>query len=204
MHNRPRLQPEISEEERQERLKKIGKYCKLSDTLLSMRKGNVLTAEAFGLTQKILEINPEYYTLWNYRRDIALRLLEQNELTKPTLGESEKVLTQMALEKNPKSYCAWYHRRWAAELGCLNMQEELATCTKFLNLDNRNCTLLMFLRSDFFCLSEFAILFQFIVGIIVDTWLPLRKYLHLPSFSTRATRSHKTSPISPRGTIAPS
>jgi hypothetical protein len=30
-----------------------------------------------------------------------------------------------------------------AELGCVDLGEELATCTKFLNLDARNCTLPM-------------------------------------------------------------
>lgn len=135
----------------------------------------MLTAEAFALTQKILEINPEFYTLWNYRRDIALHLLAaapavateadtasasatltasstDATFTRPSLGESEKRLTQLALEKNPKSYCAWHHRRWAAELGCLDMAEELATCNKFLDLDSRNCA---------FTATEFLHFFRF-------------------------------------------
>ena len=98
-------------------------------------------AESLGLTQKILEINPEFYTLWNYRREIIQSMMTAGHLTAGQIGESEKSLTQLALEKNPKSYCAWHHRRWVAELGCVDLGEELATCTKFLNLDARNCTL---------------------------------------------------------------
>jgi geranylgeranyl transferase type-2 subunit alpha len=112
----------------------------------------VQNAESLGLTQKILEINPEFYTLWNYRREIIEGMMSAGDLTASSVGESEKGLTQLALEKNPKSYCAWHHRRWAAELGCLDMAEELATCNKFLDLDSRNCA---------FTATEFLHLFRF-------------------------------------------
>jgi hypothetical protein len=45
--------------------------------LCLQRKANILSAESFGLTQKILEINPEFYTLWNFRRDIILHMTEK-------------------------------------------------------------------------------------------------------------------------------
>jgi hypothetical protein len=185
MHGRARVSAPEPEEERQERLKKIAKYCKISETVLSLVRGfaqfslsllstpahlrplsavhlpvafsiylspprtsaspqrhaGVQNAESLGLTQKILEINPEFYTLWNYRREIIQSMMTAGHLTAQVVGESEKSLTQLALEKNPKSYCAWHHRRWVAELGCVDLGEELATCTKFLNLDARNCTL---------------------------------------------------------------
>jgi geranylgeranyl transferase type-2 subunit alpha len=80
MHGRKRVDksaPAEPEEERQERLKKIAKYTKLSETVLGLRAAQVMTPEAFALTTKLLEINPEIYTLWNYRRDMLLHFFAQ-------------------------------------------------------------------------------------------------------------------------------
>ena len=54
--------------------------------------------------------------------------------------ESERFLTETCLRANPKSYGAWHHRAWAMDaMPAPDWQRELALCTKFLHLDERNC-----------------------------------------------------------------
>lgn len=36
------------------------------------KKNNDWSKDAFDLTTKLLQINPEFYTIWNYRRNILL------------------------------------------------------------------------------------------------------------------------------------
>lgn len=44
----------------------------LYDLPLLQRKEKSWTPESFDLTTKLLHVNPEFYTVWNYRRNILL------------------------------------------------------------------------------------------------------------------------------------
>ena len=49
------------------------------------------------------------------------------------------------LMSHPKSYWVWLHRQWTCENHPkINWKNELALCTKALDLDNRNCSIFPF------------------------------------------------------------
>ncbi|XP_023288152.1 geranylgeranyl transferase type-2 subunit alpha isoform X2 [Orussus abietinus] len=82
--------------------------------------------------------NPDIYTLWNIRR----QAFNANNWSKDIYQErllKELTLTENCLRENPKSYSAWHHRHWVIDhLPDINWKAELALCTKYLNMDDRN------------------------------------------------------------------
>ncbi len=60
---------------------------------------------------------------------------------KSTFVDEELKLTEAGLRVNPKSYCSWFHRCWLLDnFGDeSNWNRELLICTKYLELDDRNC-----------------------------------------------------------------
>jgi len=94
----------------------------LTDDILSRKKNNDWSREAFGLTTQLLSThpavtNPEFYTVWNYRRSILTNGIfpgsspeEINELLNDDL-----TMTTKALKVHPKVYWIWNHRRWCLE-----------------------------------------------------------------------------------------
>jgi geranylgeranyl transferase type-2 subunit alpha len=104
---------------------KANQWFKLNDDLLN-RKGSL------DLLSNLLLVNPDPIYLWNRRRSMLDESIElQQELT----------LTQKCLERNPKAYGAWFHRKWCilrAGLDDATLKKELALCSQFLSLDERN------------------------------------------------------------------
>ena len=102
-------------------------------------------------------VNPDVYTLWNYRREIILSRkndvntenIEEEEnktssevksLTFQNLVNNELELTVACLKQNPKSYNAWHQRCWLIENSPEpDYKNEIQLCDKFLNFDERNC-----------------------------------------------------------------
>ena len=89
---------------------------------------------ALELTRAVLKINPEFYTIWNYRRQILLRTLlvpfeetpsEHADLAADPKAEhqtgiacllmEELVFLQRLLQGWPKCYWLWNHRLWTLE-----------------------------------------------------------------------------------------
>jgi geranylgeranyl transferase type-2 subunit alpha len=110
------------------------------------------------LTSKLLTKNPEYYTVWNYRRLILQHLFSGKSQDKDG-NESERSQTIQQYIKSdllfliplllgfPKCYWIWNHRQWLLEQSSEQLprdearqiwQEELALCSKMLMRDNRN------------------------------------------------------------------
>lgn len=92
------------------------------------------------LNTVILETNPEFYTIWNYRREI---LVKQNQSL--TIEEQKKKfeveikLVDSLLKAAPKSYWVWNHRRWILENGPTKLWErEFKVLDYMLDLDPRN------------------------------------------------------------------
>lgn len=115
------------------------------------------------MTSKLLTQNPEYYTVWNYRRLIMRHLFDKyrkdNITPRPTLDKTQpsKDVAQLIstdlgflfplLRKFPKCYWIWNYRLWLLEevskllpgddsLGF--WLQELSLVGKMLNLDSRN------------------------------------------------------------------
>jgi geranylgeranyl transferase type-2 subunit alpha len=91
---------------------KIEKYVSLKNEILefgkdlknkdiSMEKMNEILVKTF----KILSINPEFYSLWNYRKEVILKMKDSSCL-KNELELTENLLKTKAI----KSYSVWLHR----------------------------------------------------------------------------------------------
>ena len=133
--------------------KKVSNLQTLKAALIARRKSSSSSsssdvAETMGYLNTLLPINPDYYSLWNYRKEL---ILSSSPAFPSTLFTSELKLTEMCLRKNPKCYSAWHHRKWSicqflsstsppptpSEMtGAL--ERERATTEQFLTLDERN------------------------------------------------------------------
>jgi len=123
---------------------------------LVQKASNDWSREAFDLTTRILQINPEFYTAWNYRRNILLQGIfpgsspkEINDLLTDDLS-----MTTAALKMHPKVYWIWNHRRWCLEnvpdgpgsstegdvngWRKINWDREMFVVEKMLDADSRN------------------------------------------------------------------
>ncbi|KAI0374748.1 rab-protein geranylgeranyltransferase [Pilatotrama ljubarskyi] len=96
---------------------KLKEYQSLTAEVLARKKSRNHSPESFGLTTKLLQINPEFYTVWNYRRSILLNGLfperappEVNDLLSDDLA-----LTTTLLKQHPKVYAIWTHRQWCLQ-----------------------------------------------------------------------------------------
>ena len=162
MHGRKRAtRAAVTPEESAKQRAKFGKLRALNKVALDCYKARDFSETSFDLTTKLLSVNPDAHTLWNFRRTILSNRLD--EINKKVEGlEIDKLLEALISEEfsltvdciakvNPKSYSTWYHRRWVVEhigrikdeSGCtvghrMQLAEELALCSKFLALDERN------------------------------------------------------------------
>ncbi|WZZ76027.1 hypothetical protein YC2023_087397 [Brassica napus] len=132
MHGRPRKAYKPEEE-----AASAAKAVKLR----SLQNQFIYTKEAIDLSTKLLEINPEAYTAWNYRKlaveDTLSREESNQDLVKSVLDEELKVV-ESALRQNFKSYGAWHHRKWVLSKGHSSVGNELRLLDKFQTLDSRN------------------------------------------------------------------
>ncbi|XP_063057075.1 geranylgeranyl transferase type-2 subunit alpha [Engraulis encrasicolus] len=142
MHGRVKLKSTAQQEEekRKEREKKLKVYVATRDACFNKRKEGAMDDEALQLTQQLLSANPDFATLWNYRREILTHLetvKEQEEVQKKY--DAELSFLETCLRVNPKSYGCWYHRGWVCDRQPKpNWARELALCDECLALDDRN------------------------------------------------------------------
>ncbi|RLV94355.1 Geranylgeranyl transferase type-2 subunit alpha [Spathaspora sp. JA1] len=124
---------------------KITQYQQLTTTLFNLRDLQTYTQDAFNQTTSLLVINPEFYTVWNYRREILTHIYKSNsDLTSQYIQvlneELQFILSQ--LKKVPKCYWLWNHRRWClfelVNLHSVNWMYEFQVVSKLLTLDARN------------------------------------------------------------------
>lgn len=105
------------------------------------------------LVEEVLQLNPEFYTLWNRRRLLLSRAFDsdphvQDALLKDKRNAGCKAELQFLdrlLQKAPKSYWLWNHRRWCLETFNTDREnanvlwkKELDAVNYMLNLDARN------------------------------------------------------------------
>jgi geranylgeranyl transferase type-2 subunit alpha len=107
----------------------------LQDDAIRRRAARAYDATSMAVTARLLEINPEVFTAWNFRREtiatLETRAAAAAAATTPPPSDSadsadpeasdppyvpsledELALTEKTLRKNPKSYPSWHHRKW--------------------------------------------------------------------------------------------
>ncbi|EJD53267.1 rab-protein geranylgeranyltransferase, partial [Auricularia subglabra TFB-10046 SS5] len=107
-HNvkRARQSAEVVAARKKKEEAQLAEYLALEKDVLERRRANDYSEEAFNLTTKLLKLNFEYYTVWNYRRHI----LQLNDILSAELS-----FTSTALRQHPKVYWIWNHRRWCLQ-----------------------------------------------------------------------------------------
>ncbi|KAG7546324.1 Protein prenyltransferase alpha subunit [Arabidopsis suecica] len=139
MHGRPR-KASNPEEEAASAAKAV-KLRSLQSQFMKNHHDKIYTEEAIELSMKLLEINPEAYTAWNYRKlaveDSLSRIESDPNLVNSILDEELRVV-ESALRQNFKSYGAWHHRKWVLSKGHSSIENELKLLDKFQRLDSRN------------------------------------------------------------------
>lgn len=142
MHGRLKIKTTAEQEEakRKEREVKLNAFKSATKKIFSKRANGECDDEALYLTKEVLQHNPDFYTLWNYRREILLHIKPEKPVEDlQTLCCEELLLTQACLMKNPKSYGAWHHRGWVMEfMPEPDWDKELKLCNGFLSSDERN------------------------------------------------------------------
>ncbi|KAL7283282.1 hypothetical protein ACG7TL_002711 [Trametes sanguinea] len=95
-------------------LVKLREYQTLTAEVLTRKKAKDLTQESFELTTKLLQVNPEFYTIWNYRRNILTGRVfpESSPAQINELLSNDLSFTTTLLKQHPKVYWIWNHRYW--------------------------------------------------------------------------------------------
>ncbi|KAK9235848.1 hypothetical protein V1525DRAFT_408665 [Lipomyces kononenkoae] len=142
MHSvkRERTSAKAREERRRREAGKIVEYKALVDKVLTSRKNQNYTPDALSLTTTLLKQNPEYYTIWNYRREILTSIfLAQPAETIQSHIDNELQFLFARLMEFPKCYWIWNHRKWCLETSpSPPWKYELGLVTKMLERDARN------------------------------------------------------------------
>ncbi|KAI5950310.1 BET4 [Candida margitis] len=121
---------------------KINHYRDLTSYIFQLRDLQTYNDESFNATTTLLQLNPEFYTVWNYRREIIENAYASNatELVQVLNDELKFIMAQ--LRKFPKVYWLWNHRRWClfklVDVNQVNWDFEFKTVGKMLELDQRN------------------------------------------------------------------
>ncbi|TYI75862.1 hypothetical protein E1A91_D06G036300v1 [Gossypium mustelinum] len=139
MHGRPRKAPKPEDEAASSA--KAQKLRALQTQFFSFHHNKIYTKEAVELSAKLLEINPESYTAWNYRKlavEHYLNLPDCNPDSIKSVLDDELRVVENALRQNFKSYGAWHHRKWVLSKGHSSIDNELRLLDKFQKADSRN------------------------------------------------------------------
>ena len=130
----------------------LSKKCQVYSTLVSeifeRRAKRDHSTETLTLLGKMLKMNPDFYSLWNFRREILLSAysdlpfaysavkFENPEAL--SIRDQELTVSADGIIRNPKSYGAWYHRVWIMRRFHNDFDKELQLCKSFLSQDQRN------------------------------------------------------------------
>ncbi|CAI4043758.1 Rab geranylgeranyltransferase BET4 SKDI_10G1830 [Saccharomyces kudriavzevii IFO 1802] len=130
---------ELLRQKRVQDERKIHEYRHLTEDVLNLRDEQIYSTGAFEKTSALLEKNPEFNAIWNYRRDITSNLSSELEIS---FWNKELAFVMLQLKKYPKVYWIWNHRLWVLEHYPTDLpkiwQTELAVVNKLLEQDARN------------------------------------------------------------------
>ncbi|KAL9272446.1 Geranylgeranyl transferase type-2 subunit alpha 1-like protein [Drosera capensis] len=144
MHGRPRNPVKCEDEA--VAAARASKLRDLQSRFLHNHHHNIYDAEAMEVSARLLEMNPEYYTVWNYRKMAVKRYLDRvgGDGDGDGDGGVEGVLkreldvAQAALRVNFKSYGAWHHRKWVLNKCHSSLDKEMELINLFQRKDSRN------------------------------------------------------------------
>jgi len=134
---------------RHENVKRAAHYNSLSRAAMARRVAGMLDLDSLAASAKVIEVNPDHSTMWNFRRECLQAMHGERAPASEDAGaadslrqacEGEFALTQACLAINPKSYPIWFHRMWVLQWGRCEWAypRELKLTTKLLALDDRN------------------------------------------------------------------
>ncbi|XP_062502519.1 geranylgeranyl transferase type-2 subunit alpha-like [Corticium candelabrum] len=141
MHGRVKVKTteEQAEAKKKERQQKLKKFEELTNTIYRKRGTGELDSDMLQLTQHVLSANPDYYTLWNIRRETMDKLVQANSADVGELYGRELRFLESCLQVNPKSYSVFLQRRWVmTRHPSPDWKSELSLCDTFLRYDERN------------------------------------------------------------------
>ncbi|KAL2339984.1 hypothetical protein Fmac_007924 [Flemingia macrophylla] len=136
MHGRPRKA--LKPEDEAASSAKAEKLRSLQAQFLANHHNHIYSKEALELSAKLLEINPECYTAWNYRKLAVQHVLSNSDSDPHSIFNDELKLVESALRKNFKSYGAWHHRKWVLSKGHSSIDNEMRLLNGFQKADPRN------------------------------------------------------------------
>lgn len=144
MHGRLKVKT-TKEQEEERRIKEREKayhFRHLTQKLFDLRP-NIKTVdnheEFFKLTAELLLINPDFYTVWNIRKETILEHVDRHPDQAETIWKNELSFTIDCLKKNEKSYSVWQHRIWIlSKMPRSEYESEILLCNTFLEKDERN------------------------------------------------------------------
>lgn len=114
----------------------------MTSYIFQLRDLQTYNDESFNATTSLLQLNPEFYTIWNYRREIIEKAYGSNSTKLVQILNDELKFVMAQLRKFPKVYWIWNHRRWClfklVDLNQVNWEFEFKTVGKMLELDQRN------------------------------------------------------------------
>lgn len=112
----------------------VAAYLELQREVLEAHACGAREAVWLARTEELLGLNPELYTVWNFRRDLMVALGRTG--TEDIAAELRFVLGK--LKSHPKSYWIWNHRVWCLGRSGEGLAGELALIGKFFAADPRN------------------------------------------------------------------
>lgn len=140
MHGRPRQSLAADPARQKHEEAKIANLESLQAVVLKNHRERSYSQSALQQNARLLEMNPEVYTAWNYRKLAVQHLLESapDDTERKFILEDELQLVEKALKRNPKSYGAWFHRKWVLRFGLSSLDREFQLLGKLLDADPRN------------------------------------------------------------------
>ncbi|KAK8807331.1 hypothetical protein WA158_004090 [Blastocystis sp. Blastoise] len=143
MHGRVRRVTEKTIEEISEEQAKAKKYVTLEKMCFAMKAKGDYSPTAIELSTKLLSLNPDVTSIWNYRKEYIKNTLAQANLadeSRKSFIADELFLTQSIIQnKDTKCYPLWHHRKWLFTLEpSLLTKDEIKLCEKLFLVDERN------------------------------------------------------------------
>ncbi|KAJ3396382.1 hypothetical protein HDU92_003224 [Lobulomyces angularis] len=142
VHGRKKEQipPEVLLKLQEKDLKWVNEYKEKNFLFLNRKKECALDSATFSLTTDLINLNIEYYTVWNYRRKIFINDFKTMSVaSKDEVCSGELKFVENCLKINPKSYWVWNQRRWILEnMPNPTWAREIYLVDGFLKADARN------------------------------------------------------------------